>query len=67
MAPPNKRQRQLKHLQEQKRIDRAVAVVTAELVDDPEESEHDFFFEDMMNRDNDLIEKRLGDLIKWKP
>ena len=32
-----------------------------------EESEHDFFFEDMMNRDNDLIEKRLGDLIKWKP
>ena len=67
MAPPNKRQRQLKHFQEQKRIDRAVAVVTAELVDDPEESEHDFFFEVMMNREIDLIGKRLGDLIKRKP
>jgi hypothetical protein len=68
MAPPNKRQRHLKQLQEQKRIDRTVATVTAELVDAPDDSlsDNDFFFEGMMDRDPELIEKRLEDLIKWK-
>lgn len=69
MAPPNKRQRHLKHLQELKRLDREAVAVTSELTDSPEEISvvDDFFFEGLMERDTNLIEKRLEDLIKWKP
>jgi hypothetical protein len=70
MAPPNKRQRQLRQLQEEHRAKRAYIQADNELLDDTEPMgaiETQFFFADMIATDDTTIERRMSELLRWKP
>jgi hypothetical protein len=66
MAPPTKRQRQLKQLSELHRSRRSLLQL-----DEGDESDvqncPEFLFADMLENDVETIDKRICDLIKWKP
>jgi hypothetical protein len=68
MAPPNKRQRQLKAIYDTRRKESALQGAEAQLFNDEliDGEPADFFFADMMQNDSSRIQDRMEDLLKWK-
>lgn len=68
MAPPSKRTRQLRQLREAKLQKRAVERASIELIDEPQFIVIDEDFDlDGMAHDQNVVEQRWQDLIKWNP
>jgi len=68
MAPPNKRQRQLRRLLDAKKDSREIRCVELELEDDVQTVIGDDDFDiDGMVLDQELVRSRWEDLIKWNP
>ena len=68
MAPPNKRQRHLRYLNEQKKLERTAEVASAELVVSADNvSDDEILFFEGMHRVEKLIGQHLEDLIRWRP
>lgn len=68
MVRPSKRRLHLERLQEAKRARREADGIAIELIDGATHVEEDeFFFADNIDRDEELIQQRWDELIKWRP
>lgn len=68
MAPPSKRMCQLRQLRQAKQQKRAVELASIELMDEPQLVVIDEDFDlDGIVHDQNIVEQRWQDLIKWNP